>query len=220
MPKQKTESLETDKTKSQSSKSQDLNGNHSHFSFFSTKVLIIIFIIIEIAIIVFMYPDYRITKNHTLARKYAQTGEFEKSKKHYLVLKNIYPESETINFELGNVLLAMKDYAGALECYGIVLSIQKDPSAALLKQVGLCYVNTGYKEEALRFFEGAVKKNPNDPDANFYLGESKILNKEYTEAAKYFQRIPNPEAYGEKLTDYWKEIEKAVLGDLATEVTK
>ena len=149
--------------------------------------------------------------------KYSEKGEWEKAKQHYLIIKGIYPESETINYELGNVYMNLKDYQNALACFKIAEGHQKKPSTDLLKNIGLCYINTGNRSEALLYFKNTLEKSPNDPDANFYLGEDMVKNKKYDEAAKYFQRIPTPESFGQKLADYWKEIEAAVLGELAKE---
>ena len=199
-------------------KKSESQKNIANFSVLSNKLLITIFLIIEILIIVLMYPNYKVTRNTNLARKYAKEGKFELSKKHYLILKGIYNDSETINFELGNVYFSSKDYKKALECYLIVFDAQKEPSSEILRLIGLCYVNLGQKEQALDYFKNTLEKSPNDSDANFYVGENLIQQKNYLDAAKCFQRIPHPENYGEKMKNYWREIEKNVLGELAEDV--
>ncbi len=188
---------------------------HHHFTLFSNKILIVIFVVIEISIIALMYPSYRLSKNHTLARNFSEKGDFQNAKKHYLLLKGIYPQSETINLELGNVYFNLNDYSSALDCYNIVLEHQNTPSGFLLKNIGICYNKLGKTQEALNYFGKALESNSNDPEANFYYGEHLLNQKKYAEAAKYFERIPSPERFGDKLAGYWREIEKAILGDLA-----
>lgn len=188
----------------------------SHFSLFSNKMLITVFLIVEIVIILLLYPDYKVQRAHMLAKQYAANNEYAKSKQQYMILKGIYPLSLSINLECGYVLYSLKEYNEALNCFTIVMDNTKgDIAGDLYKMIGMCHINLNNKQQALLFFEKAIQKLPNDQDANFYLGEELLRQKKYAEAAKFFQRIPNPQAFGKSLENYWVEIEKAILGDLA-----
>lgn len=60
-------------------------------------------------------------------------------------------------------------------------------SSELNYKLGICYLNTVYKFEALKYFKKAVDLNPNKhPDIHLYLGRGYHLNKKWDDAIKHY----------------------------------
>jgi len=107
-----------------------------------------------------------------------------------------------------------KLYGDALELY---LQANKfNPNNALLNyKIGVCYLNSSWKQRALESLEKAYKLNPNvGENINYYLGRAYQLSMEWDKAIKEFQLyrpLIKPED-AESLKDTDRKISECRLG--------
>jgi len=121
-----------------------------------------------------------------------QTGRFDEAKEQYELAHKIAPDDLDTTFKLAQTYRHLKAYAEAQELYNKIGAFDKDfPNLAL--EQGLYYQETGKMDEALKMYQAALAKAPNDVDLKLRIGSSQVI------AGHPEQAIPTlKEVYREK----------------------
>lgn len=98
--------------------------------------------------------------------------------------------SPTLHVLLGDIYRQRKYYPDAEQEYQKALAIRPDNSGALF---GLCLALLGDSQidEALRLAEGALKRNPDDPEFNAVMGEVLSVKHDFSGAEPYLRKALN-----------------------------
>lgn len=138
-----------------------------------------------------------------------EKGSFQGSKDKLKEAKGYLKEGDKF-FELG-----IFQYENALPFYMKANIINPD-NAMLNYRIGLCYLYSNFKWEALQYFQKAYKLQPSvAPDILYYIGRGNHLNSYWSEAIKYYkQYLPllNAQKEPEKVKDTEKKISECING--------
>ena len=127
-----------------------------------------------------------------LADIYLQVGDLDRAQMLAARTQQDLPKSALGYRMEGDVLLARKDYAGALEAYGKAAALQTSGALIVRMHQAQNAGRGGASDSALRAW---IAKNPDDIDARFYLGDTFSHAGRYKEAAEQYtevsRRLPN-----------------------------
>ena len=106
----------------------------------------------------------------------------------YLELQQKLPENPVILYELGLLYEKSNRIDEALESYNGALSLQVSFSQARL-QIAKVYISQRKSREAIKELVKYTKRNPKEPEGQFYLGMAYLLDKRLKTAEKTFQQV-------------------------------
>jgi tetratricopeptide (TPR) repeat protein len=198
------------------SQTQDAGGGSSAIArrLRSPWTLVAFFALLEIVVLATGIEPWRVSRNMAAGRKLAAEGRSEEALKHYAYLREKFPESATINLEMGFIYLRLKRWEEAADCFKIV-SLMRVPPRELNVAMGRAFVGMGEKQLALTRFKLAYKENPKDPVACYYVAEwmyedAKTRN-ELLDTARVFERAAFDPSLGFLAQKRLAEIETRLL---------
>ncbi len=157
----------------------------------SPWTLIAFFVALEIAVLAAAIGPWRVTRNLKAGRALAAEGRAEEALGHYAYLQSRFPESETINLEMGLLYLGLQRWEEAVDCFEIV-SLVRNPPPGLYVAMGRAFIGMGEEDLALIRFKLAFKENPKDPVACYYVAEWRYQDvesrKELLDTARIYER--------------------------------
>jgi predicted Zn-dependent protease len=98
--------------------------------------------------------------------------------------------SPTLHVLLGDMFRQRKHYPESEQEYRKSLAIEPENPGALFG-LSLALLANSQLDEALRLTEGALKKNPNDPEFNAVMGEILCQQREFSGAEPYLKKALN-----------------------------
>lgn len=99
-------------------------------------------------------------------------------------------DSPNAHLVLGQAFLGVKAYAQALKEFEQAEKMAPDLEG-IHSQEGIAHAGLGDTTKAVADFEKALEKNPDDFDANYYLGHLKRLSNDLDDARKYLAKAEN-----------------------------
>jgi tetratricopeptide (TPR) repeat protein len=99
--------------------------------------------------------------------------------------RNIYPD--TMNYQLGTVLVATNEFNDGMEYWDVALRINPDYLEAHMDYAGLLFTN-GFFRRALEHYQKADQIKPNDAFILFHIAETLFHLERYNESLAYARR--------------------------------
>ncbi len=120
-------------------------------------------------------------------KQFIENCEINKSI-NFLNEKNTVLKSREISEYLGNIMYEFQRYDKSKLYYFEVLNSTENPGEHLLNRIGEVCQQLGKSEEAIKYFEKAVKKNLNFYEANNNLGDAYFQLGNLNKAMDYFKK--------------------------------
>lgn len=114
-------------------------------------------------------------------------GNCEDAIPYYIDYIHLAGADSTLTKEFGDVYFCSKNYKKALGIYDSLLNTGYTYDVAL--QRGKVYYAMGDSINAVKEFKDIVNREPNDFEANLYLGDSYIKTEEYSEAEEIYDSL-------------------------------
>jgi len=92
---------------------------------------------------------------------------------------------------LGSILLELKVYNYAIQCFNFSIALNKDYDETLYLNRGICYLNSSKYLEALKDFNLVLKRNISNYEAYHNIGALLVNTGQYTLAKKYLDKAIN-----------------------------
>jgi tetratricopeptide (TPR) repeat protein len=121
------------------------------------------------------------------------SGDLDGAVQHYKQALAIEPDSSLAWYELANAYLLTERYDLCEEAGRKGLKKPGSDEGKLSAVVASCLASVGKRQEALRIFEDALKKHPDDPHLNFNIAVTLILEGRSQEAVEHLRRTVDVE---------------------------
>lgn len=153
-----------------------------------------------------LQPDFTAIRMN-LGKVFLQLNQAEDAIFQFQAVLRKDPEKVEALTQLGHLFLVMKRYVQAQEFFKQVLSIQ--PQAEAFNNLGVIESQLGHPEEALEYYQEAVKLKPKSTDYLYNLANALKKQNKPTEALPFLEQIleldPNHEAACYQLGAYFLE---------------
>jgi tetratricopeptide (TPR) repeat protein len=128
-------------------------------------------------------------------------GKYDEAMMYLQKVLVIDPENAFALNNLGYICYKKGIWGEAIEHLGKAARQQKDKMASLYANyyLGLVYHERAMLDDAVRFFENALKLGPNLQEAYYYLGLTEVKRYEFNKAVNYFEKgitIDSKSKYG------------------------
>jgi len=140
-------------------------------------------------------PDFNEPEiNKLLAECYLEMNNLDEALKVFTLLRRNNPGDAYPYFQLGKI----EKKRGAIESasqYFIKASSLDPENEEIIKAIGLVFYESKKYPEALTTLHIILKKNPADPEINYYVGEIRVELKQYQEAFNHYLKSKNDPLY-------------------------
>lgn len=114
-------------------------------------------------------------------------GNFKLASKYYKIYLKKKPNDYKANFNLGSLLVYLKDYEGSILFLKKAEKIQKN-NFAVYYNLGIIYYNLNLLDTSIKYFQKAINLNPKDFASLNNLGNIYKEKKKYKEALKLYKK--------------------------------
>jgi len=179
------------------------------------------FIIISAFVLWLSLPGYLVQWHTSKAEAAISERRFAQAIPHLLFVTGKFPLAWSRLAQLGDCYLeleppqpqqALDAYTQCLKAYGQSPNgVDKPDLAAKLGRTHYL-LGAGHEDEARKLLASAIKANPNDPYANFYIGLLYLQQKSYGRAAFFLQGATSDPVLAAKCQPLVEQIRREMLG--------
>lgn len=130
--------------------------------------------------------DVKNTVYQVLATKYYSTNDSSAFESTLKEGAKKFPDESWYNEQLLNLYIMKEDYAAAIQL--LDKAIAEDPNDDLYRAKGVLLEEQGKKEEALTYYQKALKMNPNSVMNNYSIGFHYFKKEDIDKALPYFEK--------------------------------
>lgn len=114
-------------------------------------------------------------------------GENEEALKHFIFLKNKFPENAQHYYNIGIILEKIKRFDDAILAYEKALKIEPEDTDIMFN-LGLANIKIEDYDEAEKLFLKVLEKDNDDENSYFHLGEIYTRKKQFDNSVKYLKK--------------------------------
>lgn len=170
------------------------------------------FSILSLLVLANSLPGYQIARRTRLIEDALEERRYEEASKHLLYVTEIYPTAWVRLTQLGDCYLELDRPEQAMKVYRESLAQNKEQRLTTRIAYATFLIDPDSDTPEPTLLE-AIEADPNDSEAQYYLGLIYMHRNQFLEAAPRFQAASVDAVLFEKARPHIDEIRRQILGD-------